>query len=69
MTKYLACADESLNTETGVCTAEVWVDSPSVLDAMPTVDQAQTVGGYFFASLMILAVMKRLLKPPREIDT
>lgn len=66
--KYLACADEALNTETGVCTAEVWVDSPSWLDAAPTVDQAQGVGGVIFGSLVILAAMKRLLKPPRETD-
>lgn len=67
--KYLACADESLDTETGVCSAEVWVESPSLLPPLPTVDQAQTVGGLLFVSLVILAVTKRLLKPSREIDT
>lgn len=67
--KHLACEEGALNTETGVCSAEIWVDAPSMLPAFPTVDQAQTVGGVFFVSLITLAVMKRLLKPPREIDT
>lgn len=64
---YLAC-DETDLTETGECTAEVWVRVPSLADMLPTVEEAQSVGAAFFVSLLILAVMKRLLKPQRETE-
>lgn len=62
--RYLACDESSLDPVTGVCSAEVWVEHPSWLDALPTVDQAETVGAAFFVSLVTLAVVKRLIKPP-----
>lgn len=65
--RYLAC-DETKLTETGECLAEVWVQVPSWSDALPTVEEAQTVGAAFFVSLLILAAMKRLLKPQREME-
>ena len=64
--KYLACQDGALNPETGVCSAEVWVDAPSWQDGLPTLEQANEVGIAFFVSLVGLYVAKRLLTPDND---
>lgn len=64
--KYLGCEDGALNTETGVCSAEVWVSPPSWTDALATREQANTVGMAIFAACFTVYAMKRLLMPPRD---
>ena len=66
--RYLGCEETNIDTQTGQCLAEVWVEVPSWLDGAPTVEEAQTVGAAFFVSLLTLAVIKRLLKPQRETE-
>lgn len=64
--RYLACEDGALNVETGVCSAEVWVEQPSLLASLPTREQANEVGVAFFVSLVGLYVAKRLLSPDND---
>lgn len=46
------------------CVAAAWIEQGSIVDLLPTVDQAQTVGLAMFASLVIIASMS-LLSPSR----
>ncbi|MGY0559491.1 hypothetical protein ACW7G2_02020 [Luteimonas sp. A277] len=49
------------------CAAAAWVEHASVLDALPTLEQANGVGGAMFLSLAVIAAMT-LLSPPRSFD-
>lgn len=46
------------------CSAGAWIEQASILDALPTVDQANTVGMAIFGSLALIAAMS-LLTPSR----
>lgn len=48
------------------CAAAAWIEQPSVLDVLPTLEQANSVGGAMFLSLAALAAMS-LLMPPRGV--
>lgn len=52
---------------TGECAAAAWVEQASFLDALPTLEQANSVGGAMFLSLAAIAAMA-LLFPPRSVD-
>lgn len=49
------------NPTTQACDAAAWVEQQSAPDWLPTVDQAQTVGGAVFVSLAMIAAMSLLL--------
>lgn len=49
------------NATTQVCDAAAWVEQASILDVLPTVEQANAVGFAFFASLAILASFSLLM--------
>ena len=64
MSKVLTCLDFDSTTQT--CNAEAWVDQASIVDYLPTVEQANAVGVVMFSSLCILAAARRLLFPPEQ---
>lgn len=49
------------------CDVAAWVERASVLDALPSIEQAQSVGAAIFLSLALIAAMSLLL-PPRSIS-
>lgn len=53
--------------DAGECTAQVWVPQPSWTDGLPTVDQANLVGGAFFVAMATVNFLKYLLKPRKGI--
>lgn len=61
--RYLACELESLDQQTGECSSPVWVESPAVLDAMPSVEQANAVGGAIFAVCVVVYALRKILNP------
>lgn len=48
------------------CAVAAWVEQPSFVDVLPTLEQANSVGGTMFLSLAALAAMSLLL-PPRGV--
>lgn len=64
--RYLACEDGALNPETGVCTSEVWVESPSLRDMLPTVEQANEVGMAIFGVLVAIHALKTIFRPSND---
>lgn len=64
MSKVLTCLDFDSTTQT--CISEAWVDQSSIVDYLPTVEQANTIGAVMFTSLMTLAAARRLLFPPDQ---
>ena len=68
MPRVLTCTD--FNESTQQCVTEAWVEQVSpFIAALPTVEQANEVGAVIFTSLLFLALVKNLTKPPRETDT
>jgi hypothetical protein len=51
----------------GACTHQFWVLVPSWTDSLPSVDDGNAVGGAIFVACATVAVMKKLLKPQKEI--
>ena len=67
MPRVLQCLDYNEAAQT--CAVEAWVEQPaSFVHYLPTVDQAQTVGGAMFTAVVILAAMS-LLFPSNLPDT
>ncbi|WP_223621034.1 hypothetical protein [Lysobacter sp. ESA13C] len=65
MARVLTCV--TWNETAQQCDVEAWVEQTSPwLEAMPTVEQANTVGAAIFVSLLTLAVIKSLTQPPRD---
>lgn len=62
--KVLACIQ--WNEQTQVCDVQAWVEQPSLLEVMPTMEQAQEVGLAVFIAWVTVAALKYLLKPTRE---
>jgi hypothetical protein len=60
MPRVLQCTDWNETTQTCVTESWVLVDA-SVVSYLPTVEQAQTVGGAMFAACCVLAAMSLLL--------
>lgn len=48
------------------CAAAAWVEQRSLVDLLPTLEQANSVGGTMFLSLAAIAAMS-LLIPPRGV--
>lgn len=63
MSKVLTCTDFDSTTQT--CIAEAWVDQSSIVDYLPTIEQANGVGVAFAGSLILIAFAVRTLKPQR----
>ncbi|MEZ0470078.1 hypothetical protein [Luteimonas salinilitoris] len=54
------------NDTTQQCDVAAWIEQASILDVLPTVEQANTVGGAFFASIVAIAALSLLI--PRSQD-
>ncbi|XQA67119.1 hypothetical protein ACM9XC_07230 [Xanthomonas sacchari] len=67
MARVLTCIDPT-PAQDGTCAQTAWVDEPTWVHMLPTVDQANQVGAAIFTSVMVVAVAKRLLFPPQERD-
>lgn len=65
MPRVLTCIDETPSPD-GQCATTAWVDQASFADYLPTTEQANAVGFTFFATLFLIAVAKRTLKPQRH---
>ena len=62
MPRVLQCVE--WNDVTQTCTTEAWVVAPAdFVSYLPTVDQAQAVGGAMFAACCVLAAMSLFLPP------
>lgn len=67
MPRVLVCIDPQPATD-GSCQQTEWIEQASVADMLPTIDDAQMVGSWFFASIVLLAAMVLLL-PPKETES
>ena len=61
--RVLACIDP-VPAPDGTCAQAAFIEQPSWIDYLPTVEQANEIGVAVFTSLMILAVARKLLFPP-----
>jgi len=65
--RVLECVEWNDTTQT--CAVEAWVEPASLVQFLPTIDQAQAVGGAMFAACCVLAAMSLFLPPQqKEID-
>lgn len=64
MPRVLTCIDPTPSPD-GTCANEAWVDQGGLADYLPTTEQANVVGFMFFATLLLITVAKRTLKPQR----
>ena len=65
MQRVLTCIQ--FDEATQQCATEAWVyPQDPALAALPTIEQAVEVGAAFMTSLLILAGVARLLRPPKE---
>lgn len=58
--RTLACID-SVPAVDGTCAQTAWVEQASVVQYLPTVEQANLVGGVFFVAYLTLAIMQDLM--------
>lgn len=65
MSRVYTCVD--FDTDTRTCNAAAWTEQASIVDALPTPEQAHGVGMVFFASLVLIAAMSLLL-PSRGLS-
>lgn len=65
MARVLTCIDP-LPAQDGSCAHQAWVEQGSIVQYLPTNEQAVEVGGVFFVSLFTLAAAKRILKPQKD---
>lgn len=63
MTRVLSCIDPSPLPE-GQCLQTAWIEQGGIADMLPTMAEANVVGSAFFASLVVIAFVKRTIKPP-----
>lgn len=66
---HLTCDTAYLDTVTGECSSPVWAESPSVLDALPSREDANAVGAALFGACFLLYAAKKLLAPPSDHDS
>ena len=65
MPRVLHCIEWNDTTQT--CTVEAWVvQDAGLVHYLPTVDQAQAVGGAMFAACCVLAAMSLFLPPSHQ---
>lgn len=65
MPRVLTCID-AVPAVDGSCAQQAWLEQPSWVDQLPTVEEANDIGMLFFFSLVAIAAAKRLFKPPKE---
>lgn len=65
--RTLACLDPEPAVD-GTCANTAWVEQPSVVQYLPTVEQANYVGGVFFVAYVTLAVMQDLLSSKNDSE-
>lgn len=63
MPRVLTCLDQQ-PAQDGSCAVQAWVEQPSIVAYLPTMEEANTIGFAFFAGLFVIAVVKRTMKPP-----
>lgn len=63
--RVLACVDP-VPASDGSCVAQAWIEQPSFADVLPSLSEANEVGFAFLSSLVIIAAVKRYLKPQRS---
>ena len=66
MARVLTCID-AVPAQDGTCAQTAWLDEPSFVDMLPTVEQANTVGPAAVAALVLIAAF-RLLIPKKGDD-
>lgn len=64
MPYVLACLDET-PAHDGTCVQTAWIPQASIKDYLPSHQQANAVGVAFFGALLLVAFVKRTLKPQR----
>lgn len=65
MPRVLHCVE--WNDATQTCATETWVEQGALfVNYLPTVDQAQAVGGAMFAACCVLAAMSLFLPPSQQ---
>ncbi len=64
MARTLVCIDPQ-PLEDGSCQQTAWIEQPSVVDLLPTMEVADMWGKAFFVGIVTLAAAVSLLKPPR----
>ncbi|MBD9368357.1 hypothetical protein [Xanthomonas sp. XNM01] len=65
MSRVLTCIDP-VPAEDGSCVQTAWLELPSWVDVLPTVEQANTVGPAIAGGLILLAAMRLLIPKNRE---
>lgn len=60
--RVLVCLD-AVPAQDGSCALEAWMEQPAWVDYLPTVEQANTVGGAIFAAVCVVVAVKRLIFP------
>ena len=63
--RTLACIDP-VPAPDGTCQQTAWVEQAGFVQYLPTVEQANLVGGVFFLAYITLAVMQDLLSPSQD---
>lgn len=66
MARVLVCLDPT-PAQDGSCAQTAWIEQPSIIDYLPTVEEANVVGPAFAAGLCILAALG-LLNPKKHDD-
>jgi hypothetical protein len=62
MPRYATCIDPQPQPD-GSCQNVAWIEYGGIADMLPDYTEATAVGFAFFASLIIIALAKRTLKP------
>lgn len=65
--RVLACVDP-VPAPDGSCAAQAWVEQAGIAEMLPSFSEANEVGFAFLSSLVIIAAVKRFLKPQRQIQ-
>lgn len=65
--RVLTCID-AVPASDGSCAQQAWLEQPTWIDYLPTVDQANAVGFATFSAVCIVVAFKRLVlqKPSEE---
>lgn len=65
--RVLTCID-AVPASDGSCAQQAWIEQPSWVDYLPTVDEANTVGGAMFAACCVMVAFKRLVFPKQQSE-